>query len=1044
MATPDFDPNQRLPHLSYALVPSSVRISAWAHKEMPMEPVPLAPDLAQVSDAVLKVLTHFTGNEDIPAFRAAVAAGDPDALNALQHIMNDLGELVPPLVQSCQQWLAQGEFQAVIGQGPPIALLASVIGFDTGAALSLAATAKSFWRTGDASGAVSMYLEAIAVAEHRQQEMQSLLAACHDNLALALSELNRLDEAISHYRISAQLETNPDGQLHIRNNLAMTYQKIGEYATAARIHEDVVTKLSERHANSALLAAALDNWAVALIDKGDVPKAIELLERAAPMFAEQALDDRWRNASNRMTAYNYADRPADAARTFHETWNLAVERAHQFDVDHFRTGYRNALARLVPTDHIAWSYAIAAAQALDDNHQWEVAIQHYVEAANAASEAGDALMYLRCRANVAAVLADAQQVGDAWAECLSVQRAAQSLGLPLPMVLTAVTMSSILQGGSDEGGEAQALAISAQGLAFAELRDKLAVEAGFPPEHIERMEPGDVGILHAQVAQAAKQANAYDLAEEFFNNAIASAEHLGYRFGELNRKVGLLTVLDKIPERAADAEACARELRAELDRDDTSTITRLVVNRCLGTRKPDAAESLPDLRAAAQLLETVRAQRPPGVARSDLDREYGVYRSLLWNLQRSDAPALDAFEALQAMRARRLMETLTAAGGDTAPYKPITVDEIITLLMRQPRLTTFVDVTLTENGLRAYVIDHTGLRTVDAVGDNEPLLRVQSGDVRDRAADVVGLVTHSPLLAELAAVITRNLEANSTILRAVDDVLSNLPLHAIPIDGAPWGEHVSMGRIPAAGVLRFTPATRSWAGHSVVAGDSNDDLPGAARECAEVAALLGVPAMIADDCTIDAVRDALSATPETRLDLVHLAVHGRADVRRGGRSSLLFAGKPPTWIAFSDLAELPWRANLIVFSGCSTAVGGPRDGLGLYGVAQAAAEAGATTVIASLWPVIDSSAAVFMTAFHEELSRRRGTGVVDLRELMDHARAHLRDTVDSGAHSGVPRDGRELIIGDDDPESQAPTDTTLTAMLDWAPFVLIGEPTLVV
>ena len=101
-------------------------------------------------------------------------------------------------------------------------------------------------------------------------------------------------------------------------------------------------------------------------------------------------------------------------------------------------------------------------------------------------------------------------------------------------------------------------------------------------------EPGDVGILHAQVAQAAKQANAYDLAEEFFNNAIASAEHLGYRFGELNRKVGLLTVLDKIPERAADAEACARELRAELDRDDTSTITRLVVNRCLGTRKPDA------------------------------------------------------------------------------------------------------------------------------------------------------------------------------------------------------------------------------------------------------------------------------------------------------------------------------------------------------------------------------------------------------------------------------------------------------------------------
>jgi hypothetical protein len=70
--------------------------------------------------------------------------------------------------------------------------------------------------------------------------------------------------------------------------------------------------------------------------------------------------------------------------------------------------------------------------------------------------------------------------------------------------------------------------------------------------------------------------------------------------------------------------------------------------------------------------------------------------------------------------------------------------------------------------------------------------------------------------------------------------------------------------------------------------------------------------------------------------------------------------------------------------------------------------------------------------------------VVDLRELMDHARAHLRDTVDGDALSGVARDGRELIIGDDDTESPAPTDPTLAAMMHWAPFVLIGEPTLIV
>jgi CHAT domain-containing protein len=152
-----------------------------------------------------------------------------------------------------------------------------------------------------------------------------------------------------------------------------------------------------------------------------------------------------------------------------------------------------------------------------------------------------------------------------------------------------------------------------------------------------------------------------------------------------------------------------------------------------------------------------------------------------------------------------------------------------------------------------------------------------------------------------------------------------------------------------------------------VAGDSNKDLPGAHRECAAVADKLGVAPIVGKSCTFAAVRDALTAAPEKRLDVVHLAVHWRADARHGGRSSLLFAGHPRTWVPFVDLAALPWNAHLIVLSGCSTAVGG-------------------------LWPVDDTSAETFMTAFYSELSRRRGTGLIYLRELMDHARTLLRRT----------------------------------------------------
>jgi CHAT domain-containing protein len=468
-----------------------------------------------------------------------------------------------------------------------------------------------------------------------------------------------------------------------------------------------------------------------------------------------------------------------------------------------------------------------------------------------------------------------------------------------------------------------------------------------------------------------------------------------------------------------------------------------VILRYLSVQRSDTDQQAAEgLKAAAALLEQLRRSRPPGTARSDLDREYHVYPSLLRRLRDSNATGVEEFSYLQRMRARRLMETLTAAGGDPEPFEPVTVGELQELLARQPRLTTFVDITETDAGLRAYLVDRAGLRTVDVNGGVAELHRVQWGDVRKRATEVVALVAGSQILADLAAVVTGQLNDGSTVLLTVDDGLANLPLHAIPVGDMAWGDVVSIGRIPAAGVLRFTPADRAWSGQAVVAGDSHNDLPGAHGECVAVADKLGAVPIIGDACTVGAVRDALTV-PDNRLDVVHLAVHGRADARRGGRSSLLFAGERPTWVAFSDLAELPWNANLIVLSGCSTAVGGPRNGLGLYGVAQAAAEAGATTVIASLWPVDDTSAEIFMKAFYGELSGRRGSGLIDLRELMDHARTRLRQTTSLG-QPALRRDGRELIIDEQDSDPPATGDALQTAMMHWAPFVLIGEPTLIV
>lgn len=1083
MAQFTLPPDGHVAALSAALKPVSDRLSDWGQGR-PIEEVVLAPGVAEFSPLIWDALDRYTGNRYGTAFIHAVRSGEDRALYALGHIVEEIRRVMPVLVSICMDWLKEGNFDAVIWHGQLISSLAARFGDDDHAALAAGVLADGYWNyyrsTGrttvtlnleldDGSGrtcqveeadivaaSATLYQRAIAKAANHP-DLRAFLAGWHNSLGLAFSRIQRTDEAVSHFRIAVQRETQPQMRLESRANLAAAFLELGEYRLAELGYESICTELDIPEADRLELVGALHDWAAALTHNGKPAQAVPLLERAATMLRQQEIDQRCQIARSLIGAYRLAGRQEDAAQALRDCWDLCWERACQVDVEHFRDGFRAALLCVVVSVDGAWSYLDAARRA-HASGQWEAALWMYDMAARIFHDGGYQSYYLRCRAGIAETLLSLQQVDAASLECRRVQEAAFSTGLAAPLAIASATMAELLLAGSDEGDSLDALASAAQALVYSELRDRLADEFGLPAEHPERWW-SVTGGAKTVVAAVAMENSAYDLAEQHYRDAVALARRFGNRSSERIRKLGLLTALYAQQERATEAEDLARELRNELAAPDIAPAHRLAIYRSLGTRTTDSTQSLADLHAAAELMEVIRAQRGPGTERSDLDREYSIYPRLLWRQHRMAAPPDEAFVTLQAMRARRLMETLTAASGDTEPYRPITMEEIQERLASQPRPTTFVDVAVTETGLRAYLVDQDGLRTVDVAGDTEPLGRGQwddllsapksrpriqwAGDVRERAADVIRFVRNSPMLAELASAITDQLPGDSTALLAVDDVLSNLPLHAIPVDQASWGDLVSVSRIPAAGVLRFARSDRRWTCRAVVAGDSNNDLPGAQRECRAVADMLDTEPILGDACTIDAVRDALTSSPDIRLDVVHLAVHGRADPQRGGRSSLLFAGAAPTWVPFADLVGLPWRANLIVFAGCSTAVGGPRHGQGLYGVAQAAAEAGATTVIASLWPVDDTSAATFMTAFYNDLIRRRGQGVIDLREPVDYARNKLRQTLAHDSHLPTPRDGRELFVDGADLEMPL-RDAELAAMMQWAPFVLIGEPTLVV
>jgi len=358
-----------------------------------------------------------------------------------------------------------------------------------------------------------------------------------------------------------------------------------------------------------------------------------------------------------------------------------------------------------------------------------------------------------------------------------------------------------------------------------------------------------------------------------------------------------------------------------------------------------------------------------------------------------------------------------------------------------------VDAQLGEDSLRitAYVVRADGIEVRHIPGSPESLQRGGAADVREREKQLVEACQLDPMLQALIDQVAGAIPEHSRVLLVPDGYLHNVPLHLVPRGGRPWCEQVSIGYLTAAAALSFPAATAPGTSRSFVAGDSGGDLPGAAEECRKVARLLGAEPLVGQQCTFEAARAALQGD----LDVVHLAVHGRSDVRRGGRASLRFAdgNGGVHWVPLPDLAALPWRARLVVFSGCDTGVGGSQQDSELAGVAQAAAEGGATRVLASLWPVDDQATARFMNAFYQALIHQADKPSADLLAIMDAARDSLRaDNTTAQANTTARgrsrrRDGRGINLAPDDDSTDASASIGVIGdLLTWGPFVLFGDP----
>ena len=106
-------------------------------------------------------------------------------------------------------------------------------------------------------------------------------------------------------------------------------------------------------------------------------------------------------------------------------------------------------------------------------------------------------------------------------------------------------------------------------------------------------------------------------------------------------------------------------------------------------------------------------------------------------------------------------------------------------------------------------------------------------------------------------------------------------------------------------------------------------------------------------------------------EVIHLALHGYADVDYPDRSALIFAPEPngpdDGLLQVREIRELHIRAKLVTLSACDTGVG-PVGEADVANIVNGFIEAGADSVVSTLWEVEDESTEHLMTTFYSRLA----------------------------------------------------------------------------
>ncbi len=123
-----------------------------------------------------------------------------------------------------------------------------------------------------------------------------------------------------------------------------------------------------------------------------------------------------------------------------------------------------------------------------------------------------------------------------------------------------------------------------------------------------------------------------------------------------------------------------------------------------------------------------------------------------------------------------------------------------------------------------------------------------------------------------------------------------------------------------------------------------------------------------------ATKAAFRELPLNEYRVIHLALHGYADPEYPDRSALVFAPHSSSTddglLQVREIRTLPLNTDLVTLSACDTGLG-PVSEEGVDNIVNAFIEAGAQSVVSTLWDVEDHATAQLMISFYRQLSLRK-------------------------------------------------------------------------